>query len=92
MSAKAIATEVAGKVRTVTFGSGDDALVLDIPRKWKRFKFMRAINSGDLMGALEAVFGLDRLAEIEDIDVDEDEFGQALEVLGKALGGEDLGN
>lgn len=89
--------------RTITFGSGDDALTLDIPRKFKRFKFMRALSSGDLGKALTAIWepvpGPDgepedhpALAALDELDMDDQEFNDAMEAIGRAVGGTDKGN
>lgn len=95
--------EAAKTPRTITFGSGDDALTLDIPRKFKRFMFMRALSSGDLGKALTAIWqpvpGLDgepeehpALAALDELDMDDVEFNAAMEAIGRAVGGTDKGN
>lgn len=69
-----------------------------LPRKWKRFKFMRRLRSGDLWGALEAIWpptndkdGEEEvhpeLAKLEELEVDEDEFRLTIERLGETLMG-----
>lgn len=80
------------KRKTVTFGTGDDAITLDIPRRWKRFKFMRRINGGDMIGALECVFGADMVELLDELDLTEDEFTESLEEIASALGGVTVGN
>lgn len=87
-----VVNEAANAAQTVTFGSGDDAVTLIVPKKWKRFKLLRAINSGDILGALEAAFGAEQVALLDDVDVDESEFLTALESLALALGGTSQGN
>lgn len=55
--AEAAEAEALGNTpRTITFGEGDDAVTLHVPRKWKRFKFMRALTRGDIGAALEAIW------------------------------------
>lgn len=105
--AKAAAEEGAKKPKTITFGEGDDALTVEVPRKWKRFKFMRALARGDVAACLDAIWppskGKDALgqpteephpivAQVEDLDLDDDEFIAAFEQLGQAMGGTSLGN
>lgn len=97
-AAQALVAEATGKTRTVTFGAGESALTVQIPRKWKRFKFLRAISSGDIWRALEAVWppvkGADNpvLAQLEGLDLEEDEFADAIEQIADALGGTGSGN
>lgn len=75
---------------------------LVLPRKWKRFKFMRRLRSGDLWGALEAIWPPAKdendeeeihpeLAKLEELEVDEDEFRLTIERLGETLMGEGAG-
>lgn len=106
--AEAIAAEVAGKTpRTLTFGEGEGAVELEIPRKWKRFKFMRSLARGDISAALESVWlpikSRDEdgnevvsenpaLAVLEELEIDETEFETALERLAEALSGTSAGN
>lgn len=91
-SAATAAAEVDDAPRRVTFGAGEEAVTLDIPRKWKRFKFMRRLNSGDMVGALECVFGVEAVEQLDELDLTEDEFTDSLEVIAKALGGVSMGN
>jgi hypothetical protein len=61
---------------------------VEIPRKFKRFKFARRAAAGDYMGALEIVFGdPEVLAPLEDWDLDSEEFQAIMEALGEAVGG-----
>mgnify|MGYP001101971580 CR=1 FL=1 len=92
MAAKDLAKDVEDVPRTVTFGEGDGAITLTVPAKWKRFKFLRCINGGDIYGAIEAVFGLDQAALLDDLETDEDEFGSVLEKLAEGLAGTSAGN
>lgn len=102
-AAEAAEAEATGRRKTVTFGDGDDAITLEIPRKWKRFKFLRALGRGDIGAALEAIWQPipDEKGELqthpsvlalEEVDIDEDDFKIVLEALGEALGGTDAGN
>lgn len=65
----------------------DRQLDLIVPRKFKRLKFTRMIASNDIMGALELIFGRDSVRDLEDLDMDEDEFELFMERLGEAIGG-----
>lgn len=105
---KAAEAEATGKARTITFGEGDDARTFELPRKWKRFKFMRAIARGDMAACLDSIWppskekdpltgqDVDKphpvVEQIEDLDIDEDDFERAFEALGEALGGTSAGN
>lgn len=91
-AAEAVAAEAEKSPKDVTFGTGEDALTLTIPRKWKRFKFMRALSRGDVAVAMEAVFGPDMAALLEEIEMTEDEFTEAMETIAKAIGGVTVGN
>lgn len=91
MSAKALETEITGNL-TVVFGSDDDAVVLTVPAKWKRFKFIRALQSGDIIAALEAAFGAEQVAKLDDLDLDESDFVASIEKLAEVLGGTTAGN
>lgn len=90
VAAEKVAEESTGNKRVLSIG---DDFSAEIPRKFKRFKFMRAMSRGDLWAALEAVWPgtededgnyvnevLDRL---ENMDVDEDELLAVVEALGK---------
>jgi hypothetical protein len=105
--ATAAADEAGKGPKTLTFGEGEDALTVDVPRKWKRFKFMRAMARGDVAGCLDAIWppskGRDALgqeidephptvAQIEDLELDDEEFLAAFEGLADALGGTSAGN
>lgn len=94
VAAKAAADESASNRYQLTIG---DDFSAEIPRKFKRFKFMRAMSRGDMWAALEAVWPnetddkgnevnpvLDQLAEL---DVDEDELLTVVEALGNSLAG-----
>lgn len=105
---EAAEAEATGKARTITFGEGEDARTFDLPRKWKRFKFMRALGRGDIAGCLDSIWPPSKakdpitgqmvdkphpvVEEIEDLDIDEDDFERAFEALGNALGGTSAGN
>lgn len=103
VAAKAAHAEAEGRVKVLTIGEGDDQIVLEIPRKWKRFKFMRALKRGDIAGAVDAIWpptvGEDgeevphpSVAKLEEADLEDDEFDGVLEVLAKSLGGTSAGN
>lgn len=100
---EALKDETAKTPRTITIGDGDDALTLEIPRKFKRFKFMRALSAGDMGRALSAIWqptiGEDgepvdhpALEAMDDLELDDDEFNAAMEAIGRAVGGADTGN
>lgn len=107
-AAEAAADEGTGAARTITFGSGDDAVSFEVPRKWKRFKFMRALARNDMAGCLDSIWPpskeKDRLtgemvevphpivAEIEELEITDEDFQAAFEALGHALGGTSAGN
>ncbi|WP_395109780.1 hypothetical protein [Actinomadura sp. SCN-SB] len=106
-AARAAAAEGDSKPRTITFGDGEDALTVELPRKFKRFKFMRAMARGDVAGCLDAIWppskGRDALgqdidephptvAQIEDLELDHEEFLDAFEQIGQHFGGTNLGN
>ena len=65
----------------------DRQLTLSIPRKYKRFKFSRALASGDVMTGMEIVFGKEQVAELEELEMTDEEFELFMERLGEALGG-----
>lgn len=104
----AVEAEATGKDRTITFGAGEDAATFDLPRKWKRFRFMRAMARGDMAGCLDAIWPPSKekdpitgqmvdkphpiVEEIEDLDLAEEDFEAAFEALGNALGGTSAGN
>lgn len=97
-----------GNARTITFGSGDGAASYELPRKWKRFKFMRALARNDISACLDSIWPptreKDRLSgemvevphpvvtEIEDMEITGEDFQAAFEALGHALGGTSAGN
>lgn len=105
---EATEAEATGKARTITFGEGEDARTFELPRKWKRFKFMRALARGDMSGCLDSIWQPSKekdpttgqmvekphpiVEEIEDLDASEDDFERAFEALGNALGGTSAGN
>lgn len=98
-AAKAASDEATGKTRIFVWKYTDDdgndqELTLTIPRKYKRFKFSRKLATGDVMGALETVFKnqKDAVAQIEEIEMDDDEFELFMERLGEALGGTSVKN
>lgn len=94
-AAKAASDEATGKSRVFTWKytvendgvTEDRQLELVIPKKYKRFKFARKLASGDVMSALELVFGADAVSDLEDLEMDDDEFDLFMERLGEALGG-----
>jgi hypothetical protein len=95
-AAKAVRDEATGKPRVFVWnykvetddgGTEDRQLELVIPRKYKRFKFARKLASGDVMSALELVFGVEAVSDLEDLEMDDDEFDLFMERLGEALGG-----
>lgn len=88
----ALAAEAERREMRVTFGTGPDTVTLTVPRKWQRFKFLRRINSGDVIGALESVFGVEAVEALDEIEIDEHEFNDVLEKLAEALGGTSMGN
>jgi len=55
-AAKAASDEATGKKRVLTIGEGDEAVTVEIPRKFKRLKFIRALRAGDTPGALDAIW------------------------------------
>ena len=95
-AAEAVHAEATGKTRTVAFGP---AFTAELPEKWKRFKFMRAMARGDMGAALDAVWppasdGTPHpvVAAIEDLDLTEEEFNAAMESLAEAVAGTSRGN
>jgi hypothetical protein len=48
--------EANGLKRVLTLGEGEDAVTVEIPRKFKRLKFLRALRQGDTAGALDAIW------------------------------------
>lgn len=44
------------QVRVLRIGEGDDQVIVEIPRKFKRLKFLRALRTGDTAGALDAIW------------------------------------
>lgn len=105
---EAAEAEATGKDRTITFGEGEDARTFELPRKWKRFKFMRAMARGDMAACLDSIWPPSKekdpitgqlvdkphevVEQIEELDIDEDDFEAAFEALGNALGGTSAGN
>lgn len=55
-AAEAADAEANGVRRVLTIGDGDDAVTVEIPRKFKRLKFLRALRSGNTPGALDAIW------------------------------------
>jgi hypothetical protein len=99
-AAKAASDEAKGKNRifvwkykvTVEDDEGsekveDRQLDLIVPRKFKRLKFTRLIAANDILGALELIFGAEKVSDLEDLEMDEDEFEMFMERLGEAIGG-----
>lgn len=94
-SAKAASDEANGKNRifvwkySVVVGDKleDRQIDLVVPRKFKRLKFTRLVAANDIMSALELIFGADKVADLEDLEMDEDEFELFMERLGEAIGG-----
>jgi hypothetical protein len=70
----------------------ESTLSLVIPRKFKRFKFMRRIAQGDLVGALELVFGADALLPMDDWDMANDEWDDIQTSLNEAINDVSTGN
>ncbi|TQN30618.1 hypothetical protein FHX37_0500 [Haloactinospora alba] len=78
-------------VLQVPTGDGEN-LELVLPKRWKRFKFMRRMSSGDLWGAIEAIgFAEEQLDRLEEADISEEEFEQAVRTLGESLTGKSEG-
>lgn len=73
--------------RTIRFGSGDGAVELELPRKWKRLKLTKAMARNDIWAGLSAIWSDEELEPLEDLDLDEDELMEILRALGLALGG-----
>ena len=65
----------------------DRQVDLVIPRKFKRLKFTRLLAANDILGALELIFGKEAVADLEDLEMDEDEFEMFMERLGEAISG-----
>lgn len=96
-AAKAVSDEAKGKTRIFVWKYTDEdgterEISLVIPKKYKRFKFSRKLATGDVMGALEVVFGKDPVADLEELEMDDDEFEIFMERLGEALGGTSVKN
>lgn len=113
-AAAAVQAEAEPGPRTMAFGSGEDAIVVEIPRKMKRMKFMRAMTRNDIGAALDAIWPplpvlkdgthqKDPLGNLmyedhptvvllDDLDMTEDEFNDAMEKLGMAVAGVTPGN
>ena len=107
-AAEAAHDEGVDAARTITFGSGDEAATFELPRKWKRFKFMRAMARGDIAGCLDSIWPPSKekdpltgqmvdkphpiVEQIENLDIDDDDFAAAFERLGEAVGGTSAGN
>lgn len=109
---EAAVAEAAGTPRAILLGGR----LIEIPRKFKRFKFMRGLSSGDIGRCLEAIWqpvpvvddgGVQKkdpitgdlmftehptILLLDDLDLDEDEFNQAMERIGAAVAGASLGN
>lgn len=104
--AKAVADEATKALRTLTLGEGGDAVTVEIPRKWKRFKFLRALNRGDIPTALEAIWqptvtvvagetvttDHPSITLLEESDLTQEDFDSAMEQIAEALGGTSGGN
>jgi hypothetical protein len=67
----------------------DQQFTLSLPRKYKRFKFAKKLATGDIVGALGVIVGPDSpaLEELEELELDDDEFELFMERLGEAIGG-----
>jgi hypothetical protein len=65
----------------------DREVTLTIPRKFKRLKFTRLFASGDVMGALELIVGKSAVADLEEIEMDDEEFELFMERLGECIAG-----
>lgn len=93
VAAEAVADESTGNEYELRIGE----FSAKIPRKFKRFKFMRAMSRGDLWAALESVWPNTKdedgnevnpvLDQLEDMDIDEDELLAVVEALGNSLAG-----
>lgn len=92
LTVEAIVAESEGAPQEVLFGDPEDGIRLVIPRKWKRFKFMRAVARGDMIAALEAVFGAEAIEPLDELDVTEEQFTAVLEQIAASLGGVEVGN
>jgi hypothetical protein len=55
-AAEASEAEAVERVRVLSIGEGDGAVTVQVPRKFKRLKFMRALRAGDMAGALDAIW------------------------------------
>jgi hypothetical protein len=67
----------------------DRQFTLPLPRKYKRFKFAKRLATGDIVAALAVIVGQDSpaLVELEELELDDDEFEIFMERLGEAIGG-----
>jgi len=65
----------------------DREVTLIIPRKFKRLKFTRLFAAGDVMGALELIVGKEAVEDLEEVEMDEDEFEMFMERLGECIAG-----
>lgn len=96
-------------LRQLVFNAGEpDEIVIELPRKYKRFKFLRAIAREDLLGALEAIWPPTKvrlnpgddvteiphptLEQLMELDVSDEDFEKALEDIATSLGGISMGN
>ncbi|GAA1766223.1 hypothetical protein [Streptomonospora arabica] len=78
-------------VLQVPTGEGE-TLELVLPRRWKRFKFMRRMAAGDLWGAIEVIgFAEEQMERLEEADIDEDEFEASVKALAQAVTGSSEG-
>ncbi|MEV2277704.1 hypothetical protein AB0I72_19170 [Nocardiopsis sp. NPDC049922] len=88
-AADAAEEEATGTRQVFQLPLGDDEMLeLVLPRKWKRFKFLRKMSQGDMWGAIETVgFSPAQLDRLEDAEVTEEEFEAAVKRLGETLTG-----
>lgn len=96
-AAKAASDEANGKTGGRVFvwkykdeETGEDRqFTLALPRKYKRFKFAKKLATGDIVGALAVIVGPNSpaLEELEDLELDDEEFEIFMERLGEAIGG-----
>ena len=63
-----------------------DGAEYKVKKKFKRLKFLRLLGS-DPVGALELAFEPDDFAELEDMDMDEEQLEDLLEITAKTLVG-----
>lgn len=92
MSAEALANEANNEPLTITIKAGADEVVLGVPAKWQRFKYMRALNNGDMLGALDAAFGVAQMEKLDELLLTDVELADVLDQLTTGLAGVKSGN